>query len=131
MSTLDHLDTPPAGPSPVNIADKFTLFEEHWSPKIVAQANGWEIKLVKARGSFVWHHHDADEVFCVFSGKLTIHLQDHPDIQLHPGEIFVVPRGVEHRPEAVAGCQLLLLEPPGVINTGQSAGALTAVDEWI
>jgi mannose-6-phosphate isomerase-like protein (cupin superfamily) len=110
---------------------EFTLFEEHWSPKIIAQANGWEIKLVRAQGTFIWHDHDVDEVFCVFAGQLSIHLEDQPSIHLRPGEIFVVPRGMRHRPEARSECQLLLLEPPGAINTGQSAGKLTAVDEWI
>ena len=123
--------TTPAAPAALNLAEKFALFDERWSPKIIAKANGWEIKLVKAQGSFVSHHHDIDEIFCVFSGRLTIHLQDQPDVHVHPGEIFVVPRGIEHRLEAEHECQLLLLEPAGVINTGQAAGALTAVDEWI
>ena len=130
--TIPHKNrTASDAPEVVNLADKFSRFDEHWSPKIVAETNGWEIKLVKAMGGFVWHHHDIDEVFCVFSGQLTIHLQNQQDVQLHPGEIFVVPKGVEHRPEAEQECRLLLLEPAGVINTGQSAGALTAVDEWI
>lgn len=131
MPADEPLSTPPASPAAVNLADKFELFDEHWSPKIIAQANGWEIKLVKASGGFVWHHHDIDEVFCVFAGRLTIHRQDLPDVHLRPGEIFVVPRGVEHRPEADGECQLLVLEPAGVVNTGQAAGALTAVAEWI
>ena len=131
MTTPEKDRTPPVALAAVNLADKFARFEEHWSPKIIAETNGWEIKLVKAKGGFIWHHHDIDEVFCVFSGHLTIHLANQQDIQLHPGEIFVVPKGVEHRPEAEQECQLLLLEPAGEINTGQSTSALTAVDEWI
>lgn len=115
----------------VDVAEKFTHVTTTWSPKIVAQTNGWEIKLVQAHGEFVWHHHEVDEVFYVFAGELTIQLPDDQSVTLHPGQLYVVPRGVEHRPSSSAGCQLLLFEPPGVTNTGQTGGRMTAVDTWI
>jgi len=123
-----------AGPREANvvdIAEKFTHFTSHWSPKIIAQTNGWEIKLVKAHGEFAWHHHEVDEVFVVFAGELTIKLRGDSEVVLRPGQLYVVHRGVEHRPYAAAECQLILIEPPGVINTGEAGGELTAVDTWI
>jgi mannose-6-phosphate isomerase-like protein (cupin superfamily) len=115
----------------VDIAEKFTRFAAHWSPKIIAETNGWEIKLVKAHGECAWHHHEVDEVFVVFAGELTIQLRGGSEVILRPGQLYVVPRGVEHRPHAPAECQLILVEPPGVINTGQAGGELTALDTWI
>ena len=88
------------------------------------------VKLVKASGEFVWHQHEIDEVFLVFSGQVTIQLRGTDDVTLGPGQLFVVPRRTEHRPYAPEGCQLMLLEP-GVVNTGSAPGELTAVDEWI
>ena len=114
----------------VDIAEKFTRFASHWSQKIIAKTNGWVIKLVKAHGEFAWHHHKVDEVFVVFAGELTIHLRGDSEVILRPGQLYVVHRGVEHRPYA-AECQLILIEPPGVINTGQAGGELTAIDTWI
>ena len=111
----------------VDIAEKFSLFSEHWTPKVVAQLNDYEIKLVRIKGEFVWHaHDDTDELFLVIDGVLTIQLRD-GDVTLRPGQLFVVPRGVEHCPIADGEVQAMLIEPSGVVNTGDAGGALTAV----
>lgn len=117
----------------VNLYDKFERFDDRWAPRILAQINDLHLKAVKAEGEFVWHDHpDTDEFFLVRTGSLTIELRDRPAVALGPGELFVVPRGIEHRPIADGVCELLLLEPIGVINTGDAGGALTATnDEWI
>lgn len=115
----------------VDINQKFGLFAEHWSPKLVARLNDYDVKLVKVKGQFVWHtHEDTDELFLVIEGQLTIQLRDR-DVVLGPGQLFVVPRGVEHCPRADAEVKALLLEPAGVVNTGDNAGDLTAVVEAI
>ncbi len=115
----------------VNTEDKLALFTRHWSPKVVAEANGWEVKLVKVAGEFVEHDHDVDELFLVLAGELEIRLEGRPDVSLRAGDLFVVPRGVVHQPVARAECHLMLLEPGNVVNTGSGGGALTARDEWI
>jgi len=116
----------------VNTADKLALFPQRWSPKVIAEANGWEVKLVKVAGEFVPHAHaDVDEVFLVLAGEVEIRLTGRPDVRLRAGELFVVPRGVVHQPVAPAECHLMLLEPGGVVNTGDTGGSLTARDEWI
>jgi mannose-6-phosphate isomerase-like protein (cupin superfamily) len=130
-STTDERVEGFVAPAAVSLAEKFEQFTERWSPKIVAQANGWEFKLVKVQGAFVWHHHEVDEVFMVVSGRLRIHLEGLPTAVVGPGEIFVVPRGVRHRPEAASECRIMLIEPAGVRNTGDVDGPLTAVDEWL
>jgi len=110
----------------VGITEKLSLFSEHWSPKVVARLNDYEIKVVKAKGEFVWHtHDDTDELFIVVAGELTIQLRD-GDVRLSAGQLFVVPRGVEHRPTADGEVHALLIEPTGVVNTGDAGGALTA-----
>ncbi len=112
----------------VNLAEKFARFSDLWSPKVVGRLDGYEIKLVKVAGEFVWHKHDdADEMFLVVDGSLTIQLRDR-DVALEAGEFFVVPRGVEHRPVAEAECQVLLLEAAGVVNTGDAVSAYTQRD---
>jgi len=112
--------------SPVDLAQKFSLFTEHWSPKVVARLNDYEIKLVKLQGEFVWHSHDeTDELFLVINGELTIQLRD-GDVTLGPGQLFVVPRGVEHCPIAAGEVHAMLIEPAGVVNTGEAGGELTA-----
>jgi mannose-6-phosphate isomerase-like protein (cupin superfamily) len=117
---------------PVNLADKLSLLREHWSPKIVAEANNWHVKVVKVQGEFVWHkHEDTDEIFLVISGELVIRLHNTAEVRLREGEIFVVPRGVAHQPVAAEECEIVLLEPAGTVNTGQAASILTAQDEWI
>ena len=110
----------------VDLAEKFAAFSEHWSPKIVGTVDDYEIKLVKVEGEFVWHKHDnEDELFLVIEGELTIALRDR-DVVLGPGEFFVVPRGVEHKPSAAAECKMLLFERSSVLNTGDAAdSALT------
>jgi mannose-6-phosphate isomerase-like protein (cupin superfamily) len=110
----------------VDIAEKLSLFAEHWSPKVVARVNDYEIKVVKIKGEFVWHtHDDTDELFLVFEGELTIQLRD-GDVRLRPGQLFVVPRGVEHCPIAEGEVHAMLIEPVGVVNTGDAGGSLTA-----
>ncbi|HYN70957.1 MAG TPA: cupin domain-containing protein [Nakamurella sp.] len=110
----------------VDLADKFTLFSEHFSPKVIARLNDYEIKLVRINGEFVWHtHQDTDELFLVIDGTLTIQLRD-GDVTLRPGQLFVVPRGVEHCPIADGEVQVMLIEPAGVTNTGDVGGSLTA-----
>jgi mannose-6-phosphate isomerase-like protein (cupin superfamily) len=116
----------------VILADKFRLFNEYWSPKIVAQLNGQHIKLVKLKGEFVWHHHDQeDELFLVVKGSLRIELGDQI-IELEEGEFFVVPAGVDHRPVAEQEAQVLLLEPISTLNTGNRVSEQTIEKpEWI
>ncbi|KYH45585.1 cupin domain-containing protein [Branchiibius sp. NY16-3462-2] len=115
----------------VDLAEKFDLFSEHWSPKLVATLNDYDVKVVRIKGDFVWHtHEDTDELFVVIEGRLTIQLRD-GDVELGPGQLFVVPRGVEHCPRADDEVKALLLEPAGVVNTGDAGGELTAVVEKI
>jgi mannose-6-phosphate isomerase-like protein (cupin superfamily) len=111
---------------PIDLAEKLSSFSEHWSPKVVARLNDYEIKVVKVRGEFVWHtHDDTDELFLVIDGELTIQLRD-GDVTLRPGQLFVVPRGVEHCPVAEGEVRAVLIEPVGVVNTGNAGGSLTA-----
>jgi mannose-6-phosphate isomerase-like protein (cupin superfamily) len=110
----------------LDIAEKLSLFSEHWSPKVVARLNDYEIKVVKLKGEFVWHtHDDTDELFLVTDGELTIQLRD-GNVVLRPGQLFVVPRGIEHCPIANGEVHAVLIEPVGVVNTGSAGGALTA-----
>jgi mannose-6-phosphate isomerase-like protein (cupin superfamily) len=110
----------------VNLRDKFDAFDDVYTPKLVAQLNDYEIKCVKIHGSFVWHSHaDTDELFFVVSGVLDIELREQV-VTLHPGEMFVVPRGVEHRPNATEVVEALLIEPAGVVITGAVVSDLTA-----
>ncbi|MFF7856896.1 cupin domain-containing protein [Streptomyces sp. NPDC007904] len=114
---------------PVNLADKLSLFDELWSQKKVAVLNDYEVKLAKLKGEFVWHaHEDTDELFLVISRRLTIQLR-HADVLLEPGELFVVPRGVEHCPVAHEETAILLLEPAGTLNTGSTGGPMTKAAE--
>jgi mannose-6-phosphate isomerase-like protein (cupin superfamily) len=116
----------------INFQDKLSRFTDHWAPKVVAQMNDYQLKLVKIQGEFVWHSHaDTDEVFIVLDGQMRIELRD-GQVNLGPGEMFVVPKGVEHRPSAPDECRILLVEPCGVVNTGNAGGAMTApIDVWI
>ncbi len=112
-------------------SEKFNLFSSFWSPKLVARLNDYEVKLVKVKGEFVWHtHEDTDELLLVIEGRLTIQLRDR-DVVLGPGQLFVVPRRVEHCPRADGEVKALLLEPAGVVNTGDADGDLTAAVEAI
>ena len=102
----------------VNLAEKLALFTEHWSPRIVGELNGQHVKLAKLEGEFVWHHHAAeDELFLVLEGHLDIHLRESV-IGLDPGELLIVPQGVEHKPVAKGVVHVLLLEPQSTLNTG-------------
>lgn len=119
----------------VNLDAKFAKFRDHWSPKIIARLNDLHIKAVKLRGEFVWHRHrDTDELFVVHKGVLKIGVRDAGrarEVRVGAGEIFVVPKGVEHI-TAADECEILLIEPAGTINTGDAGGDRTAVDEpWI
>jgi mannose-6-phosphate isomerase-like protein (cupin superfamily) len=116
----------------INFAHKFALFAEHWSPKVVAEMNDYQFKVVKLKGDFVWHDHkETDETFIVIDGELRIDFRDGA-VTLSAGEMFVVPRGVEHKPFAEYEVKLLLIEPRGVQNTGNAGGERTAEnDVWI
>ena len=108
---------------PVNLEAKLASFDERWSPRTVAQFNGHDVMVVKAKGEFVWHaHDDTDDLFLVLRGRLRIELRDRV-VELGPGELFVVPRGVEHRPVAEEEVHVLLIEPTGTPNTGDPATA--------
>jgi mannose-6-phosphate isomerase-like protein (cupin superfamily) len=111
----------------VNLAGKLALFDERWAPKVVAAFNGHDVMVVKVKGRFVWHSHpDTDDFFLVLRGRLKIEMRD-GDVTLGPGELYVVPRGVEHCPVADEETELLLIEPAGTPNTGDSATAATKV----
>jgi mannose-6-phosphate isomerase-like protein (cupin superfamily) len=115
----------------VDLAAKLDGFAEHWSPKIVAQLNDYDVQVVKVKGEFVWHKHDdTDDFFLVLKGRLTIQLRD-KDVELNAGELFVVPRGVEHCPRAEEEAHVLVIEPAGTPNTGDAGGPLTARKERI
>jgi mannose-6-phosphate isomerase-like protein (cupin superfamily) len=102
----------------IDLREKFAAINEHWSPRIVAELNGQQVKLVKFRGEFVWHHHDReDELFLVHRGRFRMEFRDRT-VDLGPGEMIVVPRGVEHRPVAEHEVEVVLFEPAGTLNTG-------------
>jgi mannose-6-phosphate isomerase-like protein (cupin superfamily) len=102
----------------LDLREKFASFDEHWSPRIVAELNGQQVKLVKFRGAFVWHHHEReDELFLVHRGRFRMEFRDR-SVDLGPGEMIVVPRGVEHRPVADEEVEVMLFEPAGTLNTG-------------
>ena len=117
---------------PINLQEKFTRFTDHWSPRVIAEMNDYQFKLAKVQGEFVWHDHpDTDEVFVVIEGQLTIEFRD-GQVSLGPGEMYVVPKGVEHKPVASDECKIMLIEPRGVVNTGAADSELQAKnDVWI
>jgi mannose-6-phosphate isomerase-like protein (cupin superfamily) len=117
---------------PVNLDEKLAKFSEHWSPKIIARMNDYHFKLAKFQGEFVWHSHaGTDEVFIVLDGEMVLEFRD-GSVSLKAGEMFVVPKGVEHRPIADAECKVMLVEPAGTINTGDAVSELTAEDNvWV
>ncbi|MBH9325865.1 cupin domain-containing protein [Pseudomonas aeruginosa] len=116
----------------INFAAKLALFDDRWQPRVIAQMNDYQFKLVKIEGDFVWHSHaDTDETFIVLAGRLRIDFRDGA-VPLGPGEMYVVPRGVEHKPFAEGEVRMLLVEPCGVRNTGDQGGERTAVNDlWI
>lgn len=112
----------------VNLAQKFALFSDYWSPKIAGELNGQHVKLAKLKGDFVWHHHEhEDELFLVVKGRLRIQLQDR-EVTIHEGEFFIVPKGMEHLPIAEEEVQVLLLEPTTTVNTGNVHNERTVED---
>lgn len=116
-------------PQKVNLDAALARFTDHWSPKVVGRVNDYELKLVKVQGEFVWHQHDeTDEVFLVLDGELTIDVPDGA-VVLGPRETVTIPRGLQHRPRAAEETTILLIEPAGVVNTGEAGGPLTAAFE--
>lgn len=113
----------------VDLHERLSLFSEHWSPKVVARLNDYAVKVVKLKGEFVWHRHpETDELFLVVEGTLVIQLRD-GDVTLGPGQPYVVPKGVEHRPVAEGDVSIVLVEPEGTVNTGDAGGPLTTEPE--
>ena len=116
----------------INLKEKLSKFSEHCTPKIIAEMNDYQFKLVKIKGDFVWHDHaDTDEVFIVLEGKMAIEFENET-VELNEGDMYVVPKGIQHKPHAENECKVLLVEPRGVVNTGNTEGDLTASnDVWI
>ena len=116
----------------INFKSKFQKFDDHWSPKVIAEMNDYQFKLVKIKDDFVWHKHDdTDEVFIVLEGIIYIEFEDET-IEINEGEMIVVPRGTKHKPYANEEAKIMLVEPVGVVNTGDNENELTAPnDEWI
>ena len=118
--------------SSINIKEKLSKFNDHWAPRVIAEMNDYQFKLAKVQGEFVWHEHsDTDEVFIVVEGTLDIEFRD-GKVTLEAGEMFVIPKGKEHKPFAESECKIMLVEPKGVVNTGEENSELTAEnDVWI
>ncbi|MDX1353708.1 MAG: cupin domain-containing protein [Thiomicrorhabdus sp.] len=116
----------------INFEDKFSKFSDHWSPKVIAEMNDYQFKLVKIKGEFVWHdHEDTDEVFIVLSGTMEIEFRS-GKVQLSEGEMYVVKKGAENKPFAQNECKILVIEPRGVVNTGNSGSELKAENDiWV
>ena len=116
----------------VNFAEKFKLFDDQWSPKVVAQLNDYQFKIARIEGEFVWHsHEETDEAFFVLEGQIEIEFRDRT-IELSAGELYVVPKGVEHKPVAKTEAKILIVEPSGVRNTGEAQSELSAPnDVWV
>ena len=116
----------------INFAEKLSKFTDHWSPKVIAEMNDYQFKLAKLEGEFIWHNHpDTDEVFIVIEGSMSIELED-GIVELNAGETYVVPKGVMHKPFAEKECKIMLVEPRGVVNTGEESSDLTAENDiWI
>jgi len=118
--------------NPINLSEKLSKFNQHWSPKVIAEMNDYQFKLVKIQGDFVWHQHqETDEVFIVLDGEMVIAFRD-GEVKLSAGEMYVIPKGVEHKPYAEKECKIMLVEPRGVVNTGEIQNDRTAEnDVWI
>ena len=116
----------------INLAEKFSLFSEQWKPKVIAEMNDYQFKIARAEGDFVWHSHsDTDEAFIVLEGNLRIELRDGV-VHVGAGEMYVVRKGIEHKPCAESEVKLMLIEPRGVLNTGDHGGERTAAnDVWV
>lgn len=126
------MSIPSTARNPINFAQKYSLFTEQWQPKVVAQMNDYQFKLARLEGDFLWHSHaDTDETFIVLEGCLRIDFRD-GFVELNAGELYVVPKGLEHKPYAEKEVKLMLIEPTGVINTGDDTNERTAQnDVWI
>src|SRR5215216_855304 len=118
--------------SPINFQEKLSKLSEHWSPKIIAQMNDYHLKIAKIEGEFIWHDHpETDEVFIILKGQLEIQFRD-GNVILNEGEMFVVSKGVEHKPVANEECHIMLVEPVGTVNTGDVVDEKTASNDiWI
>ena len=116
----------------INLKEKYSKFTKHWSPRIIAEMNNYQFKIAKIKGEFIWHDHKyTDETFIVIEGEMSLKFRD-GEVQLSKGEMFVVPKGVEHKPCAEKECKILVIEPRGVKNTGDIVGELTIDEElWI
>ena len=116
----------------VNLESKFRMFSDYWSPRVIAQMNDTQFKIVKIKGEFVWHEHkDTDETFLVIEGSMSIEFKDRV-VELNAGEMIVVKRGEQHKPFATQECKVMIIEPENVVNTGESGGYLMAKnDVWI
>ena len=117
---------------PVNLKEKLAKFSDHWAPRVIAEMNDYQFKLVKLKGEFVWHTHEqTDETFFVIRGKMSIAFRDR-HVKLSEGDLFVVPKGRPHQPSATDECEVLVIEPGDVVNTGDAESELTAEnDVWI
>jgi len=116
----------------INFREKLSKFDDHWSPRVIAEMNDYQFKLAKVQGDFDWHSHaDTDEAFIIIEGELEIEFRD-GKVKLKTGEMFVVPKGVEHKPVAENECHIMLVEPKGTVNTGDASSHLTAQnDVWV
>ena len=116
----------------ININDKLNKFSDLWSPRVIAEMNDYQFKLAKVKGEFVWHsHEETDETFIVLDGELLIEFRDEK-IKLNKGELYIVPKGVEHKPYAENECHIMLIEPKGIINTGDKSTKLTSKNDiWV
>lgn len=116
----------------ININDKLNKFSDLWSPKVIAEMNDYQFKLAKVKGEFVWHSHkETDETFIILDGELLIEFRD-KKIKLNKGELYIVPKGVEHKPYAENECHIMLIEPKGIINTGEKSTKLTSKNDiWV
>jgi mannose-6-phosphate isomerase-like protein (cupin superfamily) len=121
-----------SGRTPINLRDKLDRIAGHWQPRVVAELNDYQFKLAKIQGEFVWHAHaDTDEVFFVVDGEMTLEFRD-GKVDLKAGDMYVVPRGVEHKPVAARECAIMLVEPRGTVNTGSAGGERTAPNDlWV
>tara|TARA_B000000475_G_scaffold222258_1_gene185647 strand:- start:131 stop:493 length:363 start_codon:yes stop_codon:yes gene_type:complete len=116
----------------ININDKLNKFSDLWSPRVIAEMNDYQFKLAKVKGEFVWHSHkETDETFIVLDGELLIEFRD-KKIRLNKGELYIVPKGIEHKPYAENECHIMLIEPKGIINTGEKSTKLTSKNDiWV
>ena len=119
-------------PNKINFQNKYNKFSKHWSPRVIAEMNDYQFKLAKIKGEFIWHNHKhTDETFIVVEGSMILKFRD-GQVHLSKGEMCVVPKGIDHKPIAESECKILVIEPRGVINTGDTVGDLTINEEtWI